>query len=116
MKKQVTAYGDATWNDWWEFVKQARQYIFPDVDKLSKAQDKELMEVTAKAALWLAEHFSPSSFPPPTRQNLIDAWVSVLEVELAGPDWRMGPDETDREPKEEPAPDPPPRDNAEEPS
>jgi len=100
IKKQITEYGESVWSDWWEFVKQARQYIFPDVAKLSKEQDKELMSVTAKAALWLAEHFAPGEFPPPTRQNLIDAWVSVLEVELAGPDWRMGPDEPDREPKE----------------
>lgn len=103
VEKQIRAYGDSTWEDWQAFGAQAKAYMFPDVEKLSREQKLELFDVTAKAALWLSEHFDPGKFPPPTRQNLIDAWVTVLEVELAGPPWRMSPDETDREPKEAPS-------------
>lgn len=99
IEEAIKAYGTSTYLDWLVFATQAKAFLYGD----EKPPGTELRQLTARAAKRLRDVCDPSEFPPPTRQQMIDAWKPEVDGnELAGPEWRMSPDETDREPRKEP--------------
>lgn len=102
VKALVQGYGATTWDDWLAFGEQAKRYTFGDVDKLAKEQKAAMLRLTCVAANKLAELRDPAEFPPPERAVLQEAWLAAIpEAALEGPPWRMSPDETDRQTKDD---------------
>jgi len=96
------AYDADTWEAFQVFGGQARLYLFGEGD-LTKEQKDELFRATGMAALALRGRCPADEFPPPTREDLAWAWGAATDgVELAGPSWRMSPDEEDHPVKEPP--------------
>lgn len=99
IEEAIKAYGTSTYLDWLVFATQAKALLYGG----TKPPGTDLRQLTARAAKRLRDACDPSEFPPPTRQQMIDAWKPEVDGnELAGPEWRMSPDETDREPRKEP--------------
>jgi hypothetical protein len=102
LQAMVEVYDPAIWEAFQVYGGQARMYLFGD-GELTKEQRDELWRVTSAAALELRGRLNPDDFPPPTREDLGAAWSDATGgVELAGPSWRMSPDEEDRPVREEP--------------
>jgi hypothetical protein len=98
----IKQYGEETWKDWLVFSAQAKQVIFGDAS-IDSAQKTELRVVSAIAAKHLRDNVDPGEFPPPKREDMIVAWQYAMReridsdaLELAGPEWQMSPDESDR--------------------
>ena len=99
----IGAYDATTWDAFRIFAEQASAYLFGATPgNLNSEQKRELREAGGRAAVALRAKVDPGSFPPPTRDQMAQAWSEALQMEksLAGPPWRMSPDE-DREPREE---------------
>lgn len=93
IEEAIRAFGDSLWLDWLVFAQQARDHLFPDgnVDKT------KMRGITGVAAKVLRDSHDPSSFPPPDRAALRNAWQTAIpNVQLEGPEWRMDPSENDR--------------------
>lgn len=101
------AFGPSILPDFEAFVVQAAELKYgKPVDKvftgsregnLTRAEWATLQQIAAGACASLVESVL-REFPPPTREEMQDAWFQVLDSPepLAGPYWGIGPDETDR--------------------
>lgn len=100
LEEHFRAYGEQTWMDWVVFGGQAQSYLFPEVKKedLTKEQKDVLWTANLVAGHDLLLVVGPGDFPPPSREQMREAWRLALEMEedLEGPPWRMGPGEDER--------------------
>lgn len=113
LREAINGYSSDTWLDWIEFSKQASNYLFSkQPSELSAEQKNVFWQTSLQAAVYLREHVDPAKFPPPSRQDMRDAWADAMgvdegadamgvdeDLQLEGPTWRMDKSETDREPK-----------------
>ena len=94
-------YGQETVDDFNAFGVQAREYLYPGVEKLASNESTILRQHTAKAVKLIRDSWAVDAFPPPPRWLMREAWKAALELpedlDLEGPPWRMGPDESERE-------------------
>jgi hypothetical protein len=106
-KHLTKAFGPSILPDFEAFVVQAAEFRYgKPVDKvfsgsregnLNRAEWATLQQTAAGACASLLESVL-REFPPPTREEMQDAWFAVLDSPepLAGPYWGIGPDEADR--------------------
>lgn len=101
IKEAAEAYSPQTWNDFREFMGQAREHLWPGVAEqdLTKAQKDTLFQKAAGVMVKLLETHDVNEFPPPARLEFQAHWSSVLDgAVLPGPEWSMGPEEADDRP------------------
>lgn len=97
LEEAIRAYGEPTWNDFQVFLRQARDQLFPGAERMSSQRKAVLFQKASGVMIKLRESHSPDEFPPPSRVEFQGHWALQLEgAVLAGPDWAMSPDETDR--------------------
>jgi DNA recombination protein Rad52 len=97
-------YGDVL--GWPVWVQDASELLYKarESAKLSAEQKAGLGQKAAGAVVALRDAVDPGLMPPVSREDVQKAWASVLDgISLPGPEWRMGPDETDRPVFGEPA-------------
>ena len=80
LEAAMAGYGQQTWEDWLVRGTQTRDTLFPDAKggALSPEQKQALWEINLAAAQWLMVKFDPAKFPPPSREEIGDAWAFAL--------------------------------------
>ena len=71
-------YGPTVWDEFRAFGGQTRAALFPGEDALTEAEKKKLFDLALAAAQWLMVKYDVNSLPPPTRDDLSDAWAFAL--------------------------------------
>ncbi len=85
--------------DWKVWTRQASEHLYnePDSSKLTAAQRKEMLKISAGAIHALVLAHPAGEFPPPERQEVAEAWAAQLGgIMLAGPEKRLDPTEVER--------------------
>lgn len=69
-------YGSSAWEDWLALAKTTRGIMFADKETqdLSEEEKAKLWETTLLASQWLIKKFDPEKFPPPSREDMQEAW------------------------------------------
>ena len=80
LEAAMAGYGQQTWDDWRAVGVNTRNALFPDAEgqALSAEQKQALWEINLAAAQWLMVKFDPAKFPPPSREEIGDAWAFAL--------------------------------------
>lgn len=81
----VTAYDEAAYDLFSRFGASARRLLFGD-DDLDREQKAALFDIAARAALSLRESIDPIKFPPPTEEEMAQAWAAQLEGAVLQPE------------------------------
>ena len=93
----IRAYDDGTWAAFQVFLGQARDALFPGAERMSQQRKDTLFQKAAGVTIALRETHSPDALPPPVRIEFQAHWSKVLGgTVLEGPEWAMGPDESER--------------------
>lgn len=92
------AYGEAAAQDFWQFARQLTRELYGKSERKELTSDEAQVvgQKLATAVLKLLE-IAPSEFPPPSREQMQEAFASVLEsgVVLVGPPWSMSPSDVE---------------------
>ncbi len=69
-------YGQQVWDEWLSLGAVTRGLMFADKEttELSPAEKAKLWDVTLSASQWLLLRFDPEKFPPPSRDEMREAW------------------------------------------
>ncbi len=101
LESLIRPLGNVLWEDFMIFATETRHMLYPDREQegLSQFEKDVFWRVCARAALLLRGAHSPGMFPPPVREDFVVAFraalgsENVFDANLAGPAWRMSPDE-----------------------
>jgi len=102
----VGAFGATITAAWSVYLEQAKALLFEGGEPILKEDKDRLWRVVGKAAQYLVEKHDPNQLPGPTRDDIEAVWQLSLrealgvDYELAGPEWKMDPSETDRPERE----------------
>lgn len=77
--EMIAAYDAGTVEMFNRFGTAARTLLYADDDPLSDEQKRELLSVSADAALALRNSVDAAGFPPPSVEDIRKAWASVLD-------------------------------------
>lgn len=81
----ITAYDEAAYDLFSRFGASARKLLFGE-DDLDREQKAALFDIAARTALNLRESIDPIKFPPPTEEEMAQAWASQLEGAVLQPE------------------------------
>jgi hypothetical protein len=105
----VRAYGDETWSDFQEFMRQAKDHLFPGAERMSAQRKAALFQKASGVMIKLLETHDPTMFPPPARLEFQAHWAKALDGHvLPGPEWSMDASEASSGRPPRIAPGPPP--------
>jgi hypothetical protein len=75
LEEAMKPYGPQVWDEFRAFGGQARATLFPGEQALTEAEKKHLFNLALAAAQWLMVKYDVNSLPPPSREDLADAWA-----------------------------------------
>ncbi|GIV03644.1 MAG: hypothetical protein KatS3mg015_2474 [Fimbriimonadales bacterium] len=85
IKEYVSAYDEDTYKTFTAFGEAARRRLFPKASSskdLTKEERDELFRRTARAAHALRESVDAAGFPPPSTDEVRQAWATAMDGEL----------------------------------
>lgn len=90
----VRGYDDVTWEAFQEFLRQAKDHLWPDAERMSQQRKTTLFQKASSVLIKMLETHAPDLVPPPDRIEFQGWWSAVLDgAVLPGPEWSMSPDE-----------------------